>query len=157
MRFSRMINVVGAHACSELNEVITGGVRDVPGKTMFEKMQYVEKHADYLRQFLLNEPRGKVNQCVNLVLPPTTPEADAGFVIIEADYYVPVSAECRDGKCVSVTFDNVPGFVFVLDGTVDVAGLGHIKVDVAYGGMIYCLVDAESLGFKLNNSEAAKL
>jgi proline racemase len=195
MRFSRMINVVGAHACGELNEVITGGVRDVPGKTMFEKMQYVEKHADYLRQFLLNEPRGKVNQCVNLVLPPTTPEADAGFVIIEADYYVPMSgtntictvtalletgmipmqepitkltleapaglvpvtAECRDGKCVSVTFDNVPGFVFVLDGQVDVPGLGSIKVDVAYGGMIYCLVDAESLGFKLNNSEAAKL
>ena len=173
MRFSRMINVVGVHACGELNEVITGGVRDVPGKTMFEKMQYVEKHADYLRQFLLNEPRGKVNQCVNLVLPPTTPEADAGFVIIEADYYVPMSgtntictvtalletgmipmqepvtkltleapaglvpvtAECRDGKCVSVTFDNVPGFVFVLDGQVDVPGLGSIKVDVAYGGM----------------------
>jgi proline racemase len=195
MRFSRMINVVGAHACGELNEVITGGVRDVPGKTMFEKMQYVEKHADYLRQFLLNEPRGKVNQCVNLVLPPTLPEADAGFVIIEADYYVPMSgtntictvtalletgmipmqepitkltleapaglvpvtAECRDGKCVSVTFDNVPGFVFVLDETVDVPGLGRIKVDVAYGGMIYCIVDAESLGFQLNNSEAAKL
>jgi proline racemase len=91
MRFSRMITVVGAHACGELNEVITGGVRDVPGKTMFEKMQYVERHADDLRQFLLNEPRGKVNQCVNLVLPPTTPEADAGFVIIEADYYVPMS------------------------------------------------------------------
>ncbi len=195
MRFSRMITVVGAHACGELNEVITGGVRDVPGKTMFEKMQYVEKHVDDLRQFLLNEPRGKVNQCVNLVLPPTRPEADAGFVIIEADYYVPMSgtntictvtalletgmipmqepiteltleapaglvpitAECRDGKCVSVTFDNVPAFVFVLDHEVDVPGLGRIKVDVAYGGMIYCIVDASSLGFKLDNSEAAKL
>jgi proline racemase len=195
MRFSRMITVVGAHACGELNEVITGGVRDVPGKTMFEKMQYIERHADDLRQFLLNEPRGKVNQCVNLVLPPTTPEADAGFVIIEADYYVPMSgtntictvtalletgmipmvepitkltleapaglvpitAECRDGKCVSVTFDNVPAFVFVLDAEVDVPGLGRIKVDVAYGGMIYCIVDAESLGFKIDNSEAAML
>jgi proline racemase len=195
MRFSRMITVVGAHACGELNEVITGGVRDVPGKTMFEKMQYVERHADDLRQFLLNEPRGKVNQCVNLVLPPTTPEADAGFVIIEADYYVPMSgtntictvtalletgmipmqepvtkltleapaglvpvtAECRDGKCVSVTFDNVPGFVFQLDSEVDVPGIGRIKVDVAYGGMIYCIVDAESLDLKLDNSQAAKL
>ncbi len=195
MRFSRMITVVGAHACGELNEVITGGVRDVPGKTMFEKMQYVEKHADDLRQFLLNEPRGKVNQCVNLVLPPTRPEADAGFVIIEADYYVPMSgtntictvtalletgmipmrepvttltleapaglvpvtAECRDGKCVSVTFDNVPAFVFALDREVDVPGLGRITVDVAYGGMIYCIVDAESLGFRIENSEAATL
>ena len=195
MRFSRMITVVGAHACGELNEVITGGVRDVPGKTMFEKMQYVEEHADDLRQFLLNEPRGKVNQCVNLVLPPTRPEADAGFVIIEADYYVPMSgtntictvtalletgmipmqepvtkltleapaglvpvtAECRDGKCVSVTFDNVPAFVFALDREIDVPGLGRIVVDVAYGGMIYCIVDAQSLGFKLDNAEAARL
>jgi proline racemase len=195
MRFSRMITVVGAHACGELNEVITGGVRDVPGKTMFEKMQYVEQHADDLRQFLLNEPRGKVNQCVNLVLPPTRPEADAGFVIIEADYYVPMSgtntictvtalletgmipmqepvtkltleapaglvpvtAECRDGKCVSVTFDNVPGFVFALDAEIDVPGLGRITVDVAYGGMIYCIADAQRLGFKLDASEAAAL
>lgn len=35
-----MVTVVGAHAAGELNEVITGGVRDVPGRTMFEKMQY---------------------------------------------------------------------------------------------------------------------
>src|SRR5580658_9655145 len=186
MRFSRMINVVGAHACGELNEVITGGVRDVPGKTMFEKMQYVEKHADSIRTFLLNEPRGKVNQCVNLVLPPTRPEADAGFVIIESDYYVPMSgtntictvtvlletgmvsmqepvtkltleapaglvevvASCRNGKCESVSFDNVPAFVFALDAVVDVPGLGRVTLDVAYGGMIYAIADAEALGFK---------
>ena len=86
MRFSRMITVVGAHAAGELNEVITGGVLDVPGKTMFEKMQYVQTHRDELRKFLLNEPRGRVSQCVNLVLPPTTPEADAGFVIIEVPH-----------------------------------------------------------------------
>ena len=91
MRFSRMITVVGVHAEGELNEVITGGVLDVPGATMFEKMRRLEREGDDLRNFLLQEPRGKVNQCVNLVLPPTTPEADAGFVIIEADYYVPMS------------------------------------------------------------------
>jgi proline racemase len=195
MNFSRMITVVGAHACGELNEVITGGVRDVPGRTMFEKMQYVERNADYLRTFLLNEPRGKVNQCVNLVLPPTRPEADAGFVIIESDYYVPMSgtntictvtvlletgmvsmqepvtkltleapaglvevvASCRNGKCESVSFDNVPAFVFALDAAVDVPGLGRVTLDVAYGGMIYAIADAEALGFKLVESEAAAL
>ncbi len=195
MRFSRMITVVGAHAAGELNEVITGGVRDVPGRTMFEKMQYVQAHQDELRQFLLNEPRGRVTQCVNLVLPPTTSEADAGFVIIESDYYVPMSgtntictvtalletgmipmqepvteltleapaglvkvrAECRDGKCVNVTFDNVAAFVFALDAPVDVPGLGRITVDVAYGGMIYCLVDAAALGYRLELKEAGEL
>ena len=80
-----MVTVVGAHAAGELNEIITGGVRDVPGRTMFEKMQYLETKADDLRQFLLNEPRGRVNQCVNLVLPPTHPEADADVAVIVRD------------------------------------------------------------------------
>ena len=81
MRFSRMINVVGVHAEGELNEVITGGVLDVPGKSVFEKMEYLQTKADWLRQFLLNEPRGKVAQCVNLVVPACDPKADAGFVL----------------------------------------------------------------------------
>jgi len=91
MRFERMINVVGVHVGGELNEVITGGVLDVPGKTIFEKMKHLETKADDLRQFLLNEPRGRVSQCVNLVLPATHPDADIGFVIMEAEYYVPMS------------------------------------------------------------------
>ena len=71
-----MVTVVGVHAEGELNEVITGGVLDVPGGTMFEKMQWLEREGDDLRKFLLYEPRGKVTQCVNLVLPPSRPEAD---------------------------------------------------------------------------------
>ncbi len=77
MRFSRMITVVGVHAEGELNEVITGGVLDVAGKTMFDKMRWLEREGDDLRQFLLQEPRGKVTQCVNLVLPATTAEVDS--------------------------------------------------------------------------------
>jgi len=195
MRFSRLINVVGVHAEGEHNEVITGGVIDVPGKTMFEKMTYLETQADELRQFLLHEPRGKVAQCVNLVLPATTPEADAGFIIMESEYYVPMSgtntictvtalletgmvpmrepvtrltleapgglvsveAHCRDGKCESVTFRNVPAFVFGLQKPVEVAGVGTLMVDVAYGGMIYAMVDASALGVRLDPSEARDL
>ncbi|GLU27391.1 proline racemase family protein [Brucella sp. NBRC 12950] len=195
MRFTKMVNVVGVHAAGELNEVITGGVLDVPGSSMFEKMQYLESQADDLRNFLLNEPRGRVTQCVNLVLPATKPEADAGFVIMESDFYVPMSgtntictvtalletgmiamkepetklvleapaglvpvtAQCENGKCVSVTFENVPSFVFALDAKVDVPGLGTITVDVAYGGMIYVLVDAASIGFNVDKAEAARL
>src|SRR5919197_3883579 len=91
MRFKRMVTVIGVHAEGELNEVITGGVVDVPGKTMFDKMKHLETQADDLRKFLLFEPRGKVSQCVNLVLPTSNPDADAGFVIIESEYYVPMS------------------------------------------------------------------
>ena len=195
MRFSRMVTVVGLHAEGEPNEVITGGVLDVPGATMFEKMRHLETRADELRRFLLHEPRGKVSQCVNLVLPATHPEADAGFVIMEPASYPPMSgtntictvtalletgmipirepvteltleapgglvrvrADCQGGKCERVTFTNVPSFVFGLDREVEVEGLGTLMVDVAYGGMIYVLVDAAALGFAIEPAEARDL
>ncbi|WP_109466992.1 proline racemase family protein [Albibacillus kandeliae] len=195
MRLSRMINVVSAHAEGEANDVITGGVLDVPGTSMFEKMTWLQTKGDDLRQLLLNEPRGKSNLCMNLILPSSRPEADFGYVIMESDFYVPMSgtntictvtaaletgmvamqepvtrltleapaglisveARCNNGSCESVTFDNVPSFVFALDAKVDVPGLGEITVDVAYGGMIYVLVDAAALGFDIVPDEARAL
>jgi proline racemase len=87
MRFSSMITAVDAHACGEPGRVITGGVLDVPGKTMFEKMRHLETQADELRLRMLREPRGYPAANCNLILPPTHPEADAGFVIMEQTEY----------------------------------------------------------------------
>jgi proline racemase len=50
---------------------------------MFEKMQHLATHGDALRRSMLREPRGFPAANCNLVLPPTHPEADAGFVIME--------------------------------------------------------------------------
>ena len=86
-----MISAVDAHACGEPGRVITGGVLDVPGKTMFEKKVYLETHADDLRKLMLREPRGYPASNCNLILPPTHPEADAGFVIMEQTEYPPMS------------------------------------------------------------------
>jgi proline racemase len=86
-----MITAVDAHACGEPGRVITGGVLDVPGKTMFEKKVYLETHADHLRRRMLREPRGYPAANCNLVLPSSHPEADAGFVIMEQTEYPPMS------------------------------------------------------------------
>jgi proline racemase len=91
MRFSSMITAVDAHACGEPGRVITGGVLDVPGASMFEKMKYLEANADHIRLRMLREPRGYPATCCNLILPPTHPEADAGFVIMEQVEYPPMS------------------------------------------------------------------
>ncbi|HKE24283.1 MAG TPA: proline racemase family protein [Bryobacteraceae bacterium] len=91
MRFSSMITAVDAHACGEPGRVITGGVLDVPGKTMFEKKCWIEKNADGLRLRMLREPRGYPAANCNLILPPTRPDADAGFVIMEQVEYPPMS------------------------------------------------------------------
>ncbi|MHB1162739.1 MAG: proline racemase family protein [Chloroflexota bacterium] len=91
MRLSNMITAVDAHAAGEPGRVIVGGVLDVPGKTMFEKMVHLRTHHDDLRKRMLREPRGYPALCCNLVLPPTHPEADAGFVIMEQVEYPPMS------------------------------------------------------------------
>jgi proline racemase len=195
VKLSRMITVVGAHAEGEPNEVITGGVLNVPGNTMFEKARWLETQGDDLRAFLLHEPRGKVSQCTNLVLPSNNPEAAAGYIIIEPASYPPMSgtntictatvlletgmiamvepvttltleapgglirieAECRDGKVLSVTFCNLPSFVLHRDAMIEVEGLGALRVDVAYGGMLYVMADAAACGFEITPDEAADL
>jgi proline racemase len=90
-RFSSFITAVDAHACGEAGRVITGGVLDVPGRTMFEKMTYLATEADHIRLRMLREPRGYPAANCNLILPPTNPEADAGFVIMEQTEYPPMS------------------------------------------------------------------
>ncbi|KAJ6015060.1 proline racemase [Penicillium herquei] len=70
---------------------------------------------------------------------------------------VGVTVDCENGKCKAVAFDNVPAFVFALDNKVDVPGLGTVSVDVSWGGMIYGLVDASSIGLKLNSSNGSQI
>ena len=96
-----MISAVDLHACGEPGRVIVGGVRDVPGATMFAKMQYLARHHDDLRLRMLREPRGYPAANCNLILPPTHPEADAGFVIMEQVEYPPMSG--TNTICVTTT------------------------------------------------------
>ena len=137
MRFDRMITAVDAHACGEPGRVITGGVLDVPGSTMFEKKTWLETHADHIRLLMLREPRGYPALCCNVILPPTHPEADAGFVIMEQVEYPPMSG--TNTICV-VT-------VLIETGMVPaVEPVTHLKLDTPAG---LVSVDAEVTGGKV--------
>lgn len=195
MPFSRTLSVVGCHAEGEVGDVIIGGVLDVPGSTMYEKLVHFLNEKDDIRQLLLNEPRGRCSMNTNLILPPCDPRADAGFLIMESEEYAPMSgsntictatvlletgmvpmkepmtqltldtaaglvtvkAECEAGKCKNVAFDNVPAFVFELDYQVLVPGLGEVTVDIAWGGMMYVLVDAASVCLKIESQYSTQL
>tara|TARA_Y100000588_G_scaffold89499_2_gene95997 strand:- start:2970 stop:4151 length:1182 start_codon:yes stop_codon:yes gene_type:complete len=195
MQWEKTITVVDCHAEGEVGRVITGGVLPPPGDTLFEQKQYLEQKADWLRKFLLYEPRGGAFVHANLVVPATRKDTDAGFIIMEATDYPPMSgsnsicvttvlletgmvpmrhpetflkletpgglidvlAKCANGRCERVFVENVPSFVAILDGTVDVPGLGSISVDIAYGGAFFAIVDATELGFSLVADEARSL
>jgi proline racemase len=68
-----------------------------------------------------------------------------------------VRCECRDGKVTSVRFTNQPAFVYHLAAPVEVAGIGTLAVDVAWGGMAYVLIDAAAAGLTVAPDQARDL
>jgi len=135
MRIASMISAVDAHACGEPGRVIIGGVLDVPGASMFEKMRYLQEHQDGLRKRMLREPRGYPASCCNLILPPTLAEADAGFVIMEQTEYPPMSGS--NTICV-VTVLIETGMVAAVEPVTELkletpAGLIRVQAQVANG------------------------
>jgi proline racemase len=82
--------------------------------------------------------------------------AKEGIVRLQLDTpagLVGVEAEVENGKVIRVTFQNVPAFAVYLDRVIEVPNLGTATVDVAYGGMIYVIADAEPFGLRLTPDE----
>jgi proline racemase len=52
----------------------------------------------------------------------------------------------QDGKAESVTFQNVPSFLYKADVEVDVPTLGKVKLDIGFGGAFYAILPADSAG-----------
>ena len=78
-------------------------------------------------------------------------EAPAGLI--------PIEAECRHGRVLGVTLRNQPAFCRAqdMDLRIDVRTLGEVRVSVAYGGMWYCIVDAESVGLCLEPAHGREI
>jgi proline racemase len=102
---------------------------------MFEKKLYLEQHADGLRRRMLREPRGYPALCCNLILPPTCPEADAGFIVMEQTEYPPMSGS--NIICVATVLIEtgmVPTAEPVTELTLEApAGLVAVRAEVAHG------------------------
>jgi proline racemase len=64
---------------------------------------------------------------------------------------------CSEHGVERVAITNVASFVDRLDFPIEVAGVGTVKVDTAYGGDSFVFVDARSLGFRLAPDEARDL
>jgi proline racemase len=125
------------------------------------------KHPEAQMGFIIMEPvhtppmSGSNSICVATVLletgilPITEPrthltlEAPGGLINVEA--------ECKNGKVEQVTIHNVPSFVGKLDADLEVPGYGTLKVDTAYGGDSFVMVEADQLGFALTRDEARDL
>jgi proline racemase len=195
LRWSNSIELLLVHCQGEIGKVIVNGAPEIPGATMLEKMNYINERDDSLRRFVTLEPRASVNMSVNLLLPPTRDDADAGFIVLQSDRAHPMSgsncicvvtallesgrvkmtepettvrldtpaglitvkARCEDGRCQSVSLDNVPAFVEALDKVINTPKWGEIAVDVAFGGVFYAIVDVKQIGLSIAPENAREL
>ena len=79
------LDLLLVHAEGEIGKVITAGAPELPGRTVLDKLVHMNEVDDSLRRYCTLEPRGMAQASVNLLLPPTTPEAAAGFIVMQPD------------------------------------------------------------------------
>lgn len=85
MRWTRTLQTVDVHCAGEIGRVVTGGVLNIPGRSMAEKLDYLNKQDDSLRRLLCSEPRSGPAGSFCLLLPACDPAADVGFIVLHVD------------------------------------------------------------------------
>ena len=83
--------------------------------------------------------------------PETTVRLDVPAGLVEARVAV------EAGRARAVTLRNVPAFLHERDATVAVDGLGEVGYDMAFGGNFYAIVDAASVGLRVDPARSHEL
>ncbi|WP_209606914.1 proline racemase family protein [Sinorhizobium kostiense] len=91
MNWGHSLDLLLVHCQGEIGKVIIGGAPEIPGATMLDKMNHINAVDDSLRRFVTFEPRASVAMSVNLLVAPTRQDADAGFIVLQADRAHPMS------------------------------------------------------------------
>jgi len=81
------LQLIDTHAGGDVSRIVVGGIKDLPGNTVRERMEYLQADADGLRRLLLFEPYGIPEMSVDLIVPASDPAAAAGYIIMEVMGY----------------------------------------------------------------------
>ena len=175
------IEVVDSHTEGEPTRVVISGWPQPAGGTMAERRDAMHRDQDALRSGVVREPRGHDAVVGALLTEPVSPDAIAGVVFFNDVGYLgmcghgligvvrtleflgrirpgvvridtpagPVSAELMaDG---GVAIENVPAYRHLANVELDVAGVGRVRGDVAYGGNWFFLAEDVGADLALSN------
>ena len=173
------IDVIDSHTEGEPTRVVMSGWPEPAGRTMAERRDFMRREQDELRRSVVTEPRGHDAIVGALLTPPARPEAVAGVVffndvgylgmcghgligVVRTLYHVgrvqpghleidtpvgPVSAELTESG--AVTIRNVASRLHRANVTVQVAELGPVTGDVAWGGNWFFLTELPGVPLEL--------
>ena len=126
----RSVKTVESHTEGMPTRVVVDGIGEIPGKTAFEKRAYFMEHMDYIRQWLMFEPRGHGAMSGAIIQPSTRPDADVGVVYIEVSGCLPM---CGHGTIGLATVLVEKNLVKVVEPTTTIrldTPAGLVTVDV---------------------------
>lgn len=86
------------------------------------------------------------------ILPMQEPETK--FRLEPPGGVIEVTATCRNGKVERVSVENHPSYADKLDVMIEVDGIGTLRVDTAFGGDSFVVVDAKQVGLQIVPDEA---
>lgn len=102
MKFERVFTTIDTHTGGNPTRTLISGLPPLKGKTMSDKMQYMQKHYDWIRKFLMNEPRGHSVMSGALLTDPCHENADIGVIYIETGGYLPMCGHDTIGFCTAL-------------------------------------------------------
>ncbi|EJO5347906.1 proline racemase [Clostridium botulinum] len=135
MRAIKTIQTIESHTMGEPTRIVIGGLPKVPGKTMAEKMEYLEENNDSLRTMLMSEPRGHNDMFGAIYTEPADETADLGIIFMDGGGYLNM---CGHGSIGAATCAVEMGIVNVEEPYTNIkleapAGMINAKVKVEDG------------------------
>ena len=158
------IEVVDTHTGGEPTRLVIEGGPELGGGTLAERRDRLRREFDWLRSAVVNEPRGSDVMVGALLVPPAESSSAAGVIFFNNVGYLGMCGHGTIGVVVAlghsgrltagthrletpvgvvavdydganqVSFENVPSYRHAAGVTVEVAGLGRVTGDVAWGG-----------------------
>lgn len=135
MKATHVFETVDTHTAGNPTRNIVGGLPEIVGDTMAEKMAYAKENFDWIRTVTMWEPRGHRNMSGTMLVEPCHPEAHMGVLFIDAAGPMPM---CGHSTIGSVTAMLETGMVPITGEITDVnidtpAGLVRTRAVVKEG------------------------
>ncbi len=102
MKADRIFTTIDTHTGGNPTRTLISGLPMLKGDTMSEKMLHMQQEFDWIRKFLMNEPRGHDVMSGALLTDPCHPEADIGVIYIETGGYLPMCGHDTIGVCTAL-------------------------------------------------------
>lgn len=102
MKSKKVFTTIDTHTGGNPTRTVLSGLPKLKGKTMAEKMLEMKNQHDWIRKFLMYEPRGHDVMSGALMVEPCHPDADFGVIYMETGGYLPMCGHDTIGFCTAL-------------------------------------------------------